>query len=67
MLDPRSIDTILYWLINNMNFNKIVFSNKIHQKLPTDFQYDVFYSKTLIIIMIIIFLLILIITKLFLK
>ena len=45
MLDPRSIDTILYWLINNMNFNKIVFSNKIYEKLPTDFQYDVFYSK----------------------
>ena len=45
MLDPRSVDTILYWLINNLNFNKIEFSKEIYRKLPNDFQYDSFCSK----------------------
>lgn len=45
MLDPRSVDTILYWLFNNLNFNNVEFSNEICRKLPDDFKYDLFLSR----------------------
>lgn len=42
MIDSRSIDTILYWLINNFKFNKIDFSNRIIEKLPDSFDINLF-------------------------
>lgn len=45
MLDPRSVDTVLYWLFNNLNINNVEFSSKICKKLPADFNYDIFLSR----------------------